>query len=90
MRFPFNEEIISETVVVRRFEPTTPSDELVWHRDHEDRMVEVLEPGGWLLQQEDQLPLQLEKGAKIFLKAEEWHRVIRGDNALVVKIVKLL
>jgi hypothetical protein len=90
--FPFKEEKLSEQLIVREFRPDVPTEELVWHRDREDRLVEVIEPGGWWFQIDDELPQPLQKGSKHFIKACTWHRVIRTaqtTGTLVVKIQKL-
>jgi len=35
---------------IRTFDVTKPSEDYVWHRDKEDRIIEVLSGEGWQLQ----------------------------------------
>jgi hypothetical protein len=60
--------------------------ELLWHRDNEDRTVEILEETDWQLQLDNQLPTSLKKC--IFIPRHEWHRVIKGTGTLKLKIHK--
>jgi len=46
-----------------------------------------LKQTNWLFQRDNQLPEVIQKPIKI--KANEWHRVIKGDGDLVIKITKL-
>jgi hypothetical protein len=41
----------------------------------------------WLFQRENELPIQINQEIKI--KANEWHRIIKGSGDLVVKVIKL-
>ena len=84
---PFDETEISENVKVRTFSNTTNSDEFKWHRDREDRIVEVLESKNWYLQMDNEIPKKLIKSKKYYIPEGEYHRVINGDGNLVVKIV---
>ena len=60
--------------------------ELVWHQDKEDREIEVLEGEGWMFQRDNELPLELKKGDRIFIKELEIHRVLKGTTDLKIKI----
>lgn len=84
--FPFHEEE-SGSVRTRTFSGDTRLDELVWHRDDEDRTVKVLESDGWYFQQDDELPVEMKPGDVFFVPQRRWHRVIRrGNSKLVVEI----
>lgn len=75
--------------VIREFDENIDPIELLWHRDDEQRLVEVLECGqGWKMQMDDQLPTSLEPGVSIFILRHQWHRVIKGEGKLLVKIHK--
>ncbi len=63
--------------------------ELVWHRDRNDRIVEILESDGWYFQFEDQLPTEMKKGDVLNIPKESYHRIIKGSNDLVVKIYEI-
>lgn len=83
---PFDEDQISENVKIRTFHKNTKTDELKWHRDREDRIVEVLENNSWQLQMDNEIPKTLIKGKKYYIPEGKYHRVIKGDGNLKVKI----
>ena len=47
---------------VREFSHNVDNKELVWHRDREDRLVEVLESDGWAFQYDNEFPFELLRG----------------------------
>jgi len=81
--YPFEQEEISKDVVIRTFKQDIDSEELVWHRDHEDRLVEVVGHTNWMVQLDNELPQKIDK---IFISKNTYHRVIKGDGDLKVKI----
>lgn len=89
MNLPFKETYLGNNQYLREFDANKERDEIEeWHRDHEDRIVEVIENIDWLLQLDNQLPEVLR--GKYFIKKENYHRVIMGKNKLIVKITKLI
>ena len=88
VKYPFNEELVSENVYRRTFAEGVDDDELIWHRDHEERVITVVESNGWKFQAENELPIYLTPGDQVTVKAEEWHRVIKGEGNLVVEVHK--
>ena len=74
--------------ILRLFEPNVNSKDLVWHRDKEDRKVEVLEGEGWQFQFNGSLPFELTEGRKFKIDKDMYHRVIKGKTNLVLKIKK--
>lgn len=84
--FPFHEEE-SGSVRTRTFSGDTHLDELVWHRDDEDRIIRVIESDGWYFQSDDELPVEMRPGDVFSVPRHQWHRVIRrGSSNLVVEI----
>ena len=83
---PYIDSIESDTSVIRVFDENIDPIELKWHRDLEDRRITVLEGSGWYYQKEDELPVELLPGVNIFIKAMEWHRVIKGADSLKIRI----
>ena len=79
---PFKEELIKENYYLREFADSVSRDELVWHRDREDRIITLVEGNNWKLQLDNQLPIMLEQGKKYFIPKESWHRIIKGDTSL--------
>lgn len=83
---PF-EERIENGYHIRTFSNETDNDELVWHRDKEDRIVESIGDTNWLVQLDNQIPKPLTE--RTFIPKEVYHRVIKGDGDLKVRIKKL-
>jgi hypothetical protein len=88
MEFPF-EQIEKEGKLIRTFNPDVDSEELKWHQDLKDRKVTIIESGGWSFQMEDELPTKLQNAKQIFIPKLVWHRVLKGNNKLVVEIEEL-
>tara|TARA_B100001059_G_C17331700_1_gene331566 strand:+ start:236 stop:535 length:300 start_codon:yes stop_codon:yes gene_type:complete len=86
--FPFMEEYACDKGIVRTFDPERDDSEYVWHRDHEDREIEVLSGEGWQFQYEGCLPYLLEKGMIFDIAKGEFHRLVRGVTALKCRIIK--
>ena len=84
---PFIQEDISDNIKIRTFSQDTDSGELMWHRDREDRLVEILKSNGWLYQSDNSLPIEMKKGDKIFIPEGSYHRVIKGSGDLTIKVV---
>jgi len=84
---PYFETRIGDTVY-RRFEGTVEETDLVWHRDANDRQIKVLEGQGWQLQFDNELPQKLEPGETYFIAREQYHRLIKGNDELVIEIVE--
>jgi hypothetical protein len=84
---PYQNLSITKDCIVRSFSSDVDPDELKWHRDDEDRLITILEAGkGWGFQHDNKLPYKLEVGDTLFILRHEWHRVIKGDGNLVIKI----
>jgi quercetin dioxygenase-like cupin family protein len=83
--YPFEENTIGE-YRMRTFSNSVETEELKWHFDDENRLVEVIESNGWLLQMDDELPIKLIRGESYFIPQGVYHRVIKGDGDLVIKI----
>ena len=74
--------------IIRLFSSEVDSEELVWHRDKENRKVEVIEGEGWQFQFNGSLPFELTEGRKFDIPEGMYHRVIKGKTKLVLKIKK--
>jgi quercetin dioxygenase-like cupin family protein len=85
MEKPYQEEITA-SVTERIFSPDTAQEELVWHRDERDRIVTIIADTDWQFQFDNQLPINLHKGVALFIKAGEYHRVIKGTTTLKITI----
>jgi hypothetical protein len=87
MGLPFNEESIGETFI-RTFNQDVDEFELVWHRDKEDRIVKSLSETNWMIQLDNELPRPLTE--MVFIPKGVYHRVIKGDGDLKVRLNKLV
>lgn len=85
---PYKEDKISENTFIREFKVDTDSSEYIWHKDREDRVIESIGDTDWLIQMDNQLPKKIE--GKIFIPKETFHRVIKGERDLKIKLIKLL
>lgn len=86
---PYRDLEVTDSYIIREFDENIDPIELMWHRDNEDRVVEVLECGeGWGFQFDDGLPFELEPKTSIFILRHDWHRVIKGKGILLLKIYK--
>lgn len=85
---PFEEIILDNSFVIREFSPETFEDELVWHRDREHRIIEVLEDTDWMFQLDNELPFNMLVKEKINVPKDIYHRVIKGNLPLKIKIFK--
>jgi hypothetical protein len=74
----------------RLFLPGNQEQELEWHVDFEDRLITIVEPGGWKIQFDNQVPRLLIQGEEIFINKLTWHRIISGDSNLLIKIKKMV
>ena len=63
-------------------------DDLVWHRDKENRHIDVLEGEGWSLQYEDELPTEMHVGDEFYIPEMVFHRLIKGSTKLVLRLEK--
>ena len=87
MSLPYKDLEVTDQYIIREFNENIDPIELLWHRDDEDRTIEILEVGkGWKIQFDDQLPFDLEPEMRIFMMRHKWHRAWKGEDTLKVKI----
>lgn len=72
----------------RTFDQHVPDAELVWHRDHQTRHIQIMSGTGWCLQLDNQMPQPLIVGDHHVIPAGMYHRIIKGDQDLVVLITE--
>tara|TARA_B100000902_G_C26949219_1_gene734930 strand:+ start:378 stop:668 length:291 start_codon:yes stop_codon:yes gene_type:complete len=77
------------TYIYRTFSSDVNSDDLVWHRDRESRQVHILSGKGWKLQKDDKLPQELLPGTDVYIHKGLYHRLIKGDGDLLIRIKEL-
>lgn len=81
---PYTDLEVTDDYIIREFSENIDPIELMWHRDNEDRTIEILGETDWQVQLENQLPTSL--NSPIFIPKHEWHRVIKGTGNLLLKI----
>jgi hypothetical protein len=86
MEKPYTDLEITDQYILREFSQDIDPIELMWHRDDEDRVVEIVGETDWQLQLDNQLPTSMNQ--PIFIPRHEWHRVIKGTGTLKLKIHK--
>lgn len=86
-RLPFKEIKKGKgNIKIRTFDSNIDEFELKWHRDREDRKVTIIESNGWKYQEDNKLPVNLKEGDVIFIPKETFHRVIKGNGDLKIKV----
>ena len=85
---PYSDIAIYDNCVIREFGENIDPIELMWHRDNEDRVVEVLNQTDWFFQYDNQLPIPLKENVSLKIARHDWHRIIKGTGNLRLKITK--
>jgi hypothetical protein len=84
---PYKDLEITDKYIIREFDENIDPLELLWHRDLENRTVEIIGETDWKIQLENQLPTSINK--PIFIPRGEFHRLIKGTTGtLKLKIYK--
>lgn len=79
-------QVTKNGYILRKFDANVPNKELVWHRDRNDRLVEILSGEDWNFQLDNQLPIPLTAGMKIFIPKETYHRIQKGKTTLEISV----
>jgi hypothetical protein len=83
---PYKDLEITNEHIIREFDENIDPIELKWHRDNENRIIEIVGKTDWKIQLENQLPISMNQ--PISIPKGEWHRVIKGNGKLTLKIIK--
>jgi len=83
---PYTDIEITDKYIIREFNENIDPIELMWHRDNENRIIEIVGETDWKVQLDNQLPTSLNE--HIFIEHHQWHRVIKGTGTLKLKIYK--
>jgi len=71
---------------IRTFTQNISEEELVWHRDREDRIIEPLHETDWKFQYDNNNPESLKR---LFIRKGVYHRLIKGTGNLKLKVIKI-
>ena len=86
MSKPYKEQI-KDNIKYREFDPKVETDELVWHRDKENRTITVLEGEGWFFQMDNEIPKEMRVGDILEVKKMVYHRLYKsGSTPLKISI----
>jgi len=77
-----------ENRFLRFFREDVDAKELVWHRDYNDREVEVIKGHGWQFQYDNEMPKPIKQGDVLLIKSMEFHRLIKGKTELILRITE--
>ena len=82
---PYTEQVLEQhgtgrPYIVRTFSSDVAEEELVCHRDRTNRRIHILGGQGW------QLPEELMIGSDYYIQKMTYHRVIKGENDLIIRI----
>jgi len=80
------EELKKEDFYIRTFDENIDQNDLVWHRDLEDRTIIPIENEDWMIQIDEKLPIKIEN--EIFIPKTIFHRLIKGKGSLKIKLIK--
>jgi len=83
---PYKDIEVTDKYIIREFNENIDPIELMWHRDNENRTVEILGETNWKLQLDNQLPTSM--NGPIYIPRHLYHRVIKGTGNLLLKIHK--
>ena len=84
---PFEEEWISNNESIRVFKSDVFDEELKWHFDEEDRIIQCVGETDWKFQFDNSLPIELKEPIEI--KKGEYHRLIKGSGDLKISIKRI-
>jgi hypothetical protein len=83
---PYRDIKITDKYIIREFNENIDPIELMWHRDNEDRIVEIIGKTDWKIQLDNQLPTSMNES--ISIPKHMYHRLIKGTGNLKLKIHK--
>lgn len=83
---PYTDIEVTDAYIIREFNENVDPIELLWHRDNEGRIIEILEDTNWQIQLDNNLPTSLKE--HIFIPKHQYHRLIKGEGTLKLKIHK--
>lgn len=85
---PYQQYTLSQNYYLRVFKNEIREEELVWHRDYDDREVRVLQGSGWLFQFDNEIPFELTNDLVFEIDRGRYHRIIKGDGQLFLTIIE--
>ena len=90
MSKPYRDIQLEDNSFFRVFEHDCEDEEFHWHRDRRDRKIEVVHGKGWKFQFENKMPIEMQEGDTINITQMDYHRILKGDTNLILKIVETI
>jgi hypothetical protein len=87
---PYTDKKLNNGAFIRTFDCNVLSEELVWHRDKSNRVIEILEGEGWEIQFDNGLPEKLIVGKTYIIPGYTYHRIKRGTTNLKIRVEETL
>lgn len=84
---PYKEIEIEKNIFIREFLKESNSEEMKWHRDYEDRIIESVNDTDWMIQLDNELPKII--SGEVFIPVGVYHRLIKGNGDLKIILKKL-
>ena len=72
---------------IRTFSQNINEEELVCHKDREDRIVDPINNTDWMIQFDNELPRNITR--LLFIPKNTYHRLIKGTGDLIIRVKKL-
>jgi hypothetical protein len=85
---PYKNISQENNIINRCIQESTDDLELKWHRDLYNRHIKVISGSNWYLQLENEIPILLEKNKMYYIQKDQWHRVIKGNEDLILEIIE--
>lgn len=87
---PYTHFQVSQHSFIRTFDQSVDEKLLEWHRDKKERLIYVIHAGiGWKFQRDNELPILLVSNHSVFrIKAEDYHRIIKGEDGPLVLYIE--
>ena len=82
-------DIKIENFIIRKFNSSLQETDLKWHRDDSNRKITILAGNNWKFQLDNNIPFNLQKGKTYVIETKIWHRLIKGDDNLIIKIEEI-
>ena len=79
----------TQTSSQRAFNHDVKDEELVWHRDENDRIVKVISGVNWKFQFDNELPMTMVVGKSFKIPKMTYHRIIKGEGRLILEIKEI-
>lgn len=76
----------TNNIKTRLLKENIESKELNWNYEKKDKKIKVIQSNDWMLQFENKTPRPLKEGQIISVPKGVYHRIIKGDGNLIIKI----